>query len=137
MRCRSARSPRRSGVLAEHPGVHARSAHAFGRPISTFQNTQFMLAECATQVDVGRAYLDDCIERTSRRADPVEGVPMAKWWAHRAAVPGRGPLPAVLRRLRLHARVPGRARIHGRAVQTIYGGTNEIMKVIVAKQLGL
>ena len=44
-------------------------------------------------------------------------------------------MPAALRRLRLHERISDRPDVHRRRVQKIYGGTNEIMKTIIAKSL--
>jgi acyl-CoA dehydrogenase len=56
---------------------------------------------------------------------------------HRNAAAGRGPVSAAVRRLRLHDGVPHRPAVHGRRVARIYAGTSEVMKVIIAKSLGL
>jgi acyl-CoA dehydrogenase len=110
---------------------------AFGKPISKFQNTQFVLAEVATDIALGRAFLDRLISDHVKGEDVVDQASMAKWWmtdmAQRVAdrclqlFGGYGyMLEYPISKLFLDARV---ARI--------YGGTNEIMKTIIAKRMGL
>ncbi len=48
--------------------AYVQERKAFGKPISKFQNTQFKLVECATQVEVGRAFLDRLVVRARGRA---------------------------------------------------------------------
>ncbi|MFB9902646.1 acyl-CoA dehydrogenase family protein [Allokutzneria oryzae] len=110
---------------------------AFGRPISKFQNTRFELAEMATEVQVARVFADRCI--TEHLADKltVEHAAMAKWWTTELQV------KVVDRCLQLHGgygymtEYPiAKAYLDSR-VQTIYGGTTEIMKEIVGRSMGL
>jgi acyl-CoA dehydrogenase len=113
------------------------SRKAFGKAIAKFQNTQFVLAEVATDVALGRAFLDRLIADHMKGEDVVDQASMAKWWmtdmAQRVAdrclqlFGGYGyMLEYPISKLFLDARV---ARI--------YGGTNEIMKTIIAKRMGL
>jgi alkylation response protein AidB-like acyl-CoA dehydrogenase len=124
------------GVLTETLD-YVRQRKAFGSPISSLQNTQFVLAELATEIDVARTYLDDCIaahldgELTAARAARL------KWWTTELQV------RTADRCLQLHGgygymrEYPvSRAFVDAR-IQTIYGGTTEIMKTIIAKDLGL
>ncbi|HME78463.1 MAG TPA: acyl-CoA dehydrogenase family protein [Mycobacterium sp.] len=124
------------GVLAETLD-YVKQRNAFGSPISGLQNTQFVLAELATEIDVARTYLDDCIaehligELTAARAARL------KWWTTELQV------RTADRCLQLHGgygymrEYPvSRAFVDAR-IQTIYGGTTEIMKTIVAKDLGI
>ncbi len=124
------------GVLAETLD-YVRHRNAFGAPISGLQNTQFVLAELATELDVARTYLDDCIaehltgELTAARAARL------KWWTTELQV------RTADRCLQLHGgygymrEYPvSRAFVDAR-IQTIYGGTTEIMKTIIAKDLDL
>lgn len=116
---------------------YVKQRHAFGAPIAAFQNSQFVLAELATEIDVARTYLDDCLaahltgELTAARAARL------KWWTTDLQV------RTADRCLQLHGgygymREYGVARAFVDArIQTIYGGTNEIMKTIIAKDLGL
>ncbi len=110
---------------------------AFGQPIGSFQNTKFVLAEVKTQVDIGQAYLDQCVLALNQGTlDPAEAA-QAKYWC--TDLQQR----AVDRCLQLFggygymleypiARAYADAR-----VTSIYGGTNEVMKTIIAKSLGL
>ena len=110
---------------------------AFGRPIAKFQNTQFKLVECATEVEVGRAYLEKLLSRHMAGDYLVKECSMSKLW--HSEMLGRVAdtclqfyggygymLEYPISRAYMDARV-----------QRIYAGTNEIMKVIIAKQMGL
>lgn len=116
---------------------YVKGREAFGTKISKFQNTQFKLAEIATQVQIGRTFIDDLISRHMNEEDIVTEVSMAKWWVTDMA-----------RRISADC-----LQLHGGygymdeyrisrfyrdvAVGPIYAGSNEIMKVIIAKKLGL
>ncbi|MGG3939930.1 acyl-CoA dehydrogenase family protein [Peribacillus psychrosaccharolyticus] len=116
---------------------YVKGREAFGTKISKFQNTQFKLAEIATQVQLGRTFIDDLISKHMNEEDIVTEVSMAKWWVTDMA-----------RRISADC-----LQLHGGygymdeyrisrfyrdvAVGPIYAGSNEIMKVIIAKKLGL
>jgi alkylation response protein AidB-like acyl-CoA dehydrogenase len=124
------------GVLAETLG-YVRQRTAFGAPISGLQNTQFVLAELATEVDVARTFLDDCIAEHLTGGLTAARAARLKWWTTELQV------RVADRCLQLHGgygymrEYPvSRAFVDAR-IQTIYGGTTEIMKTIVAKDLGL
>jgi len=115
--------------------VHDRKA--FGKPIGKFQNTQFKLAECATEVEVGRAFLDRVIEQHVAGEYLVKECSMAKLW--QTEMLGRvvdtclqffGGYGYMLEYPITRAYMDAR-------VQRIYAGTSEIMKIIIAKQMGL
>lgn len=117
--------------------AYTQERQAFGRPISKFQNTQFTLAQCATEVEVGRAFLDKLIASHVAGAYLVKECSMAKLW--QTEMQGR----VIDACLQLYGgygymlEYPiSRAYMDAR-VQRIYAGTNEIMKVIIAKQMGL
>jgi acyl-CoA dehydrogenase len=110
---------------------------AFGKPIGAFQNTKFKLAECATEVEVGRAFLDRLTEEHMSGSPLAKECSMAKLW--QTEMLGRvvdtclqffGGYGYMLEYPITRAYMDAR-------VQRIYAGTNEIMKVIIAKQLGL
>jgi alkylation response protein AidB-like acyl-CoA dehydrogenase len=124
------------GVLAETLD-YVRQRNAFGAPISGLQNTQFVLAELATEVDVARTFLDDCIAEHLTGGLTAARAARLKWWTTELQV------RVADRCLQLHGgygymrEYPvSRAFVDAR-IQTIYGGTTEIMKTIVAKDLGL
>lgn len=115
--------------------VHERKA--FGRPIAKFQDIQFKLAQCATEIEVGRAFLDRLVAEHVAGEYLVKECSMAKLW--QTEMFGR----VVDTCLQMYGgygymlEYPiSRAYMDAR-VQRIYAGTNEIMKVIIAKQMGL
>ncbi|MCZ6807523.1 MAG: acyl-CoA dehydrogenase family protein [Deltaproteobacteria bacterium] len=117
--------------------AYTQEREAFGRPISKFQNTQFKLAECATEIEIGRAFLDKLLVEHIAGKYLVKECSMAKYWL--SEMQGR----VVDTCLQLYGgygymlEYPiSRAFVDAR-VQRIYAGTNEIMKVIIAKQMGL
>lgn len=116
---------------------YTQEREAFGRPISKFQNTQFKLVECATEVEIGRAFLDRVITEHVAGKYLVKECSMAKLWQTEMCqrvvdtclqfFGGYGyMLEYPITRAYMDARV-----------QRIYAGTSEIMKVIIAKQMGL
>jgi len=117
--------------------AYTQERRAFGRSISKFQNTQFTLAQCATEIEVGRAFLDSLVGRHVAGEYLVKECSMAKLW--QTEMQGR----TVDACLQLYGgygymlEYPiSRAYVDAR-VQRIYAGTSEIMKVIIAKQMGL
>jgi alkylation response protein AidB-like acyl-CoA dehydrogenase len=110
---------------------------AFGKRIAAFQNTQFKLVELAAEVEVGQAFVDKLLAAHVRGEDIVSEVSMAKFWTTDL----QKRLTAEC--LQLHggygfmAEYPISGDYADAAVQSIYAGSNEIMKVIVARRLGL
>jgi acyl-CoA dehydrogenase len=110
---------------------------AFGKPIGAFQNTQFKLAELATEVEIGQAFVDKLLVAHVRGEDIVSEVSMAKYWCTDL----QKRLTAEC--LQLHggygfmSEFPISVDYADAAVQSIYAGSNEIMKVIIARRLGL
>ncbi|WP_104019775.1 acyl-CoA dehydrogenase family protein [Roseovarius nitratireducens] len=114
---------------------YCKERQAFGGPILQFQNTRFKLAECQTKTAVCRAFMDECIAEHMRGELSVEKAAMAKYWLTDA----QGEVLDEC--LQLHggygymqeydiAEMWADAR-----VQRIYGGTNEIMKELIARAL--
>jgi acyl-CoA dehydrogenase len=117
--------------------VYVKERRAFGKAIAAFQNTQFKLAELATQVEVGQAFVDRLLVAHVRGDDIVAEVSMAKWWT--TDLQKRLTSDCV----QLHGgygfmlETPIAEDYADAAVQSIYAGTNEIMKVIIARRMGL
>jgi len=117
--------------------AYVKQRRAFGRPIASFQNTQFTLATLQSEVEIGQAFVDRLLVAHVRGDEIVSEVSMAKWW-----------VTDLQKRLtseclQLHGgygfmrEVPVSEDYADAAVQSIYAGTNEIMKVIIAKRMGL
>jgi acyl-CoA dehydrogenase len=117
--------------------AYVKERRAFGQPIAAFQNTQFKLAELATEVELGQVFVDQLTAAHVRGDDVVTEVSMAKWWTTDL----QKRLTAEC--LQLHGgfgfmrEYPISEDYADAAVQSIYAGTNEIMKVIIARRLGL
>ncbi len=117
--------------------AYARERTAFGRPIGRFQHNRFLLAELKTEIDIGRVFVDQLISEHVAGRLTIERAAEAKWWT-----------TEMLRRV-----VDAGVQMHGgygymteypiaqafldARLQTIYGGTTEIMKEIVGRSLGL
>jgi acyl-CoA dehydrogenase len=115
--------------------AYTKERTAFGRPIFGFQNTKFVLAECATEATVCRAFLDRCVEQHLRGELDVPTAAMAKWWTTERAN------QVVDRCVQLYGgygymtEYPIARAWADLRVQKIYGGTNEIMKEIISRTL--
>jgi len=116
---------------------YVKERHAFGKSIASFQNTQFKLVELAAQVEIGQVFVDRLLAAHVRGDDIVSEVSMAKFWTTDL----QKKLTADC--LQMHGgygfmlEYPISQDYADAAVQSIYAGTNEIMKVIVAKRMGL
>ena len=110
---------------------------AFGRPIGKFQNSRFVIAEMATEVQVAQVFVDRCIMELVSGRLTADTAAMAKWWCTELQ------LRVVDRCVQLHGGYGYMteypiARIYADSrAQTIYGGTTEIMKEIIGRGLGL
>jgi alkylation response protein AidB-like acyl-CoA dehydrogenase len=131
------------GAVAAAEGIFAqtldyvRQRKAFGSSIASFQNSQFVLAELATELDIARTYLDECLAEHLTGDLTAARAARLKWWTTDLQV------RTADRCLQLHGGYGymreysvSRAFVDAR-IQTIYGGTNEIMKTIIAKDLGI
>jgi alkylation response protein AidB-like acyl-CoA dehydrogenase len=126
-----------AAVAVEHTVAYTKERKAFGKPIGSFQNTKFELAACATDVTAGQALIDAALEAHDR--GELTGADAAKVKLFCTELQGR----VVDRCVQLHggygymleypiARAYADAR-----VSRIYGGSSEVMKIIVSKDLGL
>jgi acyl-CoA dehydrogenase len=108
---------------------------AFGQPIIDFQNTAFKLAERKTEATIARVFVDWCIERLIAGDLDAVTASMAKWWCTQKQV------ETVDECLQLHGgygymqEYPISRMYVDARVQKIYGGTNEVMKILIARSL--
>jgi alkylation response protein AidB-like acyl-CoA dehydrogenase len=115
--------------------AYTKERTAFGRPVAAFQNTRFELAEIDTEVSVTRAFVDRCISEHVAGRLSVTDAAKAKWWASDV-------LKRVVDRcVQLHGgygymlEYPIAKAFVDSRVQSIFGGTNEIMKEIIGRTL--
>ncbi|HEY7054118.1 MAG TPA: acyl-CoA dehydrogenase family protein [Mycobacterium sp.] len=124
------------GVL-EATLQYTKERKAFGKPIGSFQNSRFVLAELATEATVVRIMTDEFIRLHLDEKLTVEQAAMAKWYTTEAQV------RLVDRCLQLYGgygymrEYPIARAFMDSRVQTIYGGTTEIMKEIIGRSLGV
>ncbi len=110
---------------------------AFGRPISKFQNTQFKIVEMATEIKLGRTFLDKLIMDHMEGKNVVVEMSMAKYWTTEMA------MRVADQCVQLHGgygyceEYPIARAWRDMRVMSIFAGTNEIMKGIAAKFMGL
>ena len=128
------------GIAAAERGFaetvkYVKERKAFGKTILEFQNTQFKLAEVKTKLTIGRVFTDYCIGRhLDGKLDPATAS-MAKYWC--TDIQGE----TLDECLQLHggygymAEYPIAQLYKDARVQRIYGGTNEIMKVLISRTL--
>ena len=115
--------------------AYAKERTAFGKPLIGHQNTRMVLADCATRTRVSRVFLDDCVTRHTKGELDVATAAMAKAWLT------EGQCEVVDRCLQIfggygYTTEYPIARMYADArVQKIYGGTNEIMKELIARAL--
>jgi alkylation response protein AidB-like acyl-CoA dehydrogenase len=116
---------------------YAKDRKAFGQPIGSFQHNRFLLAEMDTQLDVSERYIDRCLQGVVDGELTAVEAAKAKWWSTETA----------------KKVIDGCVQLHGgygymmeyrvardyvdSRIQTIFGGTTEIMKEIIGRDLGL
>jgi alkylation response protein AidB-like acyl-CoA dehydrogenase len=117
--------------------AYVKERQAFGQPIGAFQNTRFRMAEMATEIELGQTFIDRCVVALNAGDLTPEEASMAKWWC--TELQGR----VVDACVQFHggygymAEYPVARAYADARVTRIYGGTTEIMKEIIGRNLGL
>lgn len=116
--------------------TYCKERKAFGKPIANFQNSRFKFAEMKTEIELGRVFVDRCVEEHNLGKLGPDQACMAKWWT--IDMQNR----VIDQCLQLHGGYGYmkeypicRAYMDAR-VQSIYAGTNEIMKELIGRTLG-
>ena len=116
---------------------YTKTREAFGRPISRFQYISFELAKMATEVEVGRAFVESLlIDHLEGRKD-VKKASMAKYWVCEMLNRVVGQCVQFHGGYGYMEEYPIARMFRDARVQTIYAGTSEIMLLIISRQLGL
>jgi alkylation response protein AidB-like acyl-CoA dehydrogenase len=115
--------------------AYCKERTAFGRPIADFQNTRFKLAEMKTELTIAQVFLDQCILAHNQGELSADEAAMAKWWTTElqkrvvdTCVQLHGGYGYMLEYPIAQAYLDAR-------IQTIHGGTTEIMKEIIGRSL--
>ena len=114
---------------------YVKERKAFGKRVLDFQNTQFELAECKTIVHIAKTFVYDCADKHLRGELDTVTASMAKYWVTDKEC------EVIDRCLQLHGgygfmnEYPIARMYRDSRVQRIYGGTNEIMKLLIARSL--
>lgn len=114
---------------------YTKQRKAFGQVVADFQNTRFKLAECATLAHVVRSFVNDCIQRLLDGKLDNEAAYMAKWWCTEQQCRVTDECLQLFGGYGYMTEYPI-ARLYADArIQKIYGGTNEIMKDLIARKV--
>jgi len=114
---------------------YTKERKAFGKSVMDFQNTRFKLAEAKTIAHVARVFIDNCVDRLVKKELDASTASMAKWWVSQMQC------DVVDECLQLHGgygymlEYPIAQMYADARIQKIYGGTNEIMKELIARSL--
>ncbi|NHU42673.1 acyl-CoA dehydrogenase family protein [Rhodococcus sp. A14] len=126
-----------AAAALQHAIAYVKERKVFGKPVAAFQNTKFVLAECATEVEAIQLMADRALELHDAGELTVADAAKAKLFCTEAA--GR----VIDKCLQLHGgygyilEYPIARLYADTRVSRIYGGTSEVMKTIIAKDLGL
>ncbi|WP_422383966.1 acyl-CoA dehydrogenase family protein [Roseibium album] len=108
---------------------------AFGRKISEFQNTEFVLAECASEATVAKVFLDHCISEHLEGRLSTEKASMAKYWLTDLQARIIDRCLQLFGGYGVMSEYPIERMYRDNRIERIYAGTNEIMKVVIARGL--
>jgi len=114
---------------------YTRQRKAFGASLSDLQNTRFKLAECATVAHLSTSYVNDCIQRLLDGTLDDEAAYMAKWWCTEQLCRVTDECLQLFGGYGYMEEYPIARMFADARIQKIVGGTNEIMKDLIARKL--
>jgi len=115
---------------------YAKERHAFGQPIGSFQNSKFKLAEAKTEIDIGQAYIDKCVLGLNDGTLNADEAAEAKWWCTEMQKRVVDSCLQLFGGYGYMMEYPIARAYADARIQTIYGGTTEIMKEIIGRGMG-
>ena len=116
---------------------YVKQRKVFGQSVASFQNTRHTLAELQTQVQVARVFVDKCCELIVRDQLDTETASMAKYWTTDLQCKVMDECVQLFGGYGYMWEYPITRAYADARVQRIYGGTNEIMKEVIARAMGL
>ena len=116
---------------------YVKDRKVFGQPVASFQNTRFTLAELQTQVQIGQVFVDKCTELLMQDKLDTATASMAKYWCSDLQCKVMDECVQLFGGYGFMWEYPITRAYADARVQRIYGGTNEIMKEVITRAMGL
>ena len=116
---------------------YVKQRKVFGQPVASFQNTRFTLAELQTEVQVARVFVDKCCELIVLDKLDTATASMAKYWTTDLQCKVMDECVQLFGGYGYMWEYPITRAYADARVQRIYGGTNEIMKEVITRAMGL
>ncbi|MDT7515663.1 acyl-CoA dehydrogenase family protein [Rhodoferax mekongensis] len=116
---------------------YVKERKVFGQPVASFQNTRYVLAELQTQVQVARVFVDKCCELIGKDQLDTATASMAKYWTTNLQCKVMDECVQLFGGYGYMWEYPITRAYADARVQRIYGGTNEIMKEVITRSMGL
>lgn len=116
---------------------YVKERKVFGQPVASFQNTRYRLAELQTEVQVARVFVDKCCELIARDQLDTQTASMAKYWTTDLQCKVMDECVQLFGGYGYMWEYPITRAYADARVQRIYGGTNEIMKEVISRGMGL
>ncbi len=117
--------------------TYVKDRKVFGQPVASFQNTRFTLAELQTQVQIGQVFVDKCTELLMQDKLDTATASMAKYWCSDLQCKVMDECVQLFGGYGFMWEYPITRAYADARVQRIYGGTNEIMKEVITRAMGL
>ena len=117
--------------------TYVKDRKVFGQSVASFQNTRFTLAELQTQVQIGQVFVDKCTELLMQGKLDTATASMAKYWCSDLQCKVMDECVQLFGGYGYMWEYPITRAYADARVQRIYGGTNEIMKEVITRAMGL
>lgn len=117
--------------------AYVKERKVFGQPVANFQNTRYKMAELQTEVQVARVFVDKCVELIARDKLDTATASMAKYWCSDLQCKVMDECVQLFGGYGYMWEYPITRAYADARVQRIYGGTNEIMKEVISRSMGL
>ena len=126
-----------SQAIIDQTVAYVKERHVFGQPVAAFQNTRYTLAELQTEVQVAQVFVDKCIELLMVEKLDTATASMAKYWCSDLQCKVMDECVQLFGGYGYMWEYPVTRAYADARVQRIYGGTNEIMKEVITRAMGL
>lgn len=117
--------------------AYVKERKVFGQPVASYQNTRYTLAELQTEVQVARVFVDKCVELIAQDKLDTATASMAKYWCSDLQCKVMDECVQLFGGYGYMWEYPITRAYADARVQRIYGGTNEIMKEVISRAMGL